>query len=183
MRKLIACNNATLDGICDHNVIVPDDEIHLHYAELLQIADDILYGRITYQLMEFWPTVVANPTGIKATDDFAVTIDNINKIVFSHTLKELPWKNSRLAQKSLKEEVETLKQQPGRDILVGSPSLIMQALNLNVVDEFQLCVHPVIEGKGLQLFKNISERIDLNLIKTKTFKGGAIVLYYKPIRK
>jgi dihydrofolate reductase len=183
MRKLIACINATLDGICDHNVIVPDDEIHLHYAELLQIADDILYGRITYQLMEFWPTVVANPTGIKATDDFAVTIDNINKIVFSHTLKELPWKNSRLAQKSLKEEVETLKQQPGRDILVGSPSLIMQALNLNVVDEFQLCVHPVIEGKGLQLFKNISERIDLNLIKTKTFKGGAIVLYYKPIRK
>ena len=183
MRKLIAGINMTLDGICDHTVITPDEEIHQHYSDLLKTADDIIYGRITYQLMEYWPTVVANPTGIKATDEFAVTIDNINKIVFSRTLKDVTWRNSRLAKGGIKEEITALKHQSGRNILVGSPSLIIESLNLNLVDELQICVHPVIQGKGGHLFKNISERTDLKLIGTKTFKGGAIILYYEPINR
>jgi dihydrofolate reductase len=179
MRKLIAAINMTLDGNFDHTAIIPDEQIHQHYSDLLKTGDDILYGRITYQLMEYWPTVVENPTGNKATDEFAVTIDNINKIVFSNTLKNVTWKNSRLAKGSIKEEVLALKQQAGRDIFVGSPGLIIQSLNLNLVDELQLCVHPVIAGKGLHLFKNINDRMELKLIKTKTFGSGAVIFYYR----
>src|SRR4051794_10662490 len=118
MRKLIAAINMTLDGYCDHTAIIADDEIHQHYNELLSSADIIIYGRITYQLMEYWQTVVENPTGNKPTDEFAVTIDNISKIVFSHTLKNVEWKNARVAKRGIKEEVLALKQQPGEDILV-----------------------------------------------------------------
>ncbi len=183
MRKLVAGINMTLDGICDHTVVTPGEDIHQHYSDLLKTADDIIYGRITYQLMEYWPTVVANPTGIKAKNEFAVTIDNINKIVFSRTLKDVTWRNSRLAKGGIKEEITALKHQSGGDILVGSPSLIIESLNLNLVDELQICVHPVIQGKGLQLFKNISERNNLKLLRTKTFSGGAIILYYEPINR
>jgi len=180
MKKFIAAMNMTLDGNCDHSAILPDDEIHDHYNELLKNADAILYGRITYQLMEYWPTVVANPTGNKATDDFAVTIDNVSKIVFSHTLKNVTWKNSRIAKRSLQEEVAALKQQPGRDIFVGSPGLIVQSINLNLLDELQICVHPVISGPGLQLFENVNEKLNLRLIKTRHFTGGAVIFYYEP---
>ncbi len=181
MRKVIAAINMTLDGFCDHTAGIADDELHQHYNELLQSADTIIWGRITYQLMEYWPTVVKNPTGNKAMDDFAITIDNISKIVFSRTLKEVEWRNTRLAKGSIEEEISALKQQPGRDILVGSPTLIVASMNLKLVDELQLCVHPVILGNGLPLFKNINNQINLKLLKTKTFGSGAIVLYYKPL--
>jgi dihydrofolate reductase len=181
MRKLIAAINMTLDGFCDHTAGIADDELHQHYNELLKSADTVIWGRITYQLMEYWPTVVKNPTGNKPMDDFAVTIDNITKIVFSHTLKDVEWKNTRIAKRGIKEEVLALRQQPGKDILVGSPSLIVASMNLNLVDELQLCVHPVILGNGLPLFKNINNRINLKLLRTKTFGSGAVVLYYEPM--
>src|SRR3954447_15373134 len=118
MRKLIAAINIILDGFCDHTAMIADDEIHQHYNELLSNADNLIYGRITYQLMEsYWPTVVKNPTGNKPTDEFAVIIDDISKIVFSHTLKNVEWKNAKLAKGSIKEEVLELKQQAGKDIL------------------------------------------------------------------
>ncbi len=183
MRKLIAAINMTLDGFCDHTVIIPDEEIHQHYADLLSNGDVVLYGRITYQLMEYWPTVVKSPTGIKATDEFAVTIDNIPKIVFSRTLKNVAWKTARLAKRDIKGEVLELKQSRhggSKDILVGSRSLIIQLMKLNLIDELQLCVHPVVAGSGLPLFENINERTILKLIKTKTFGGGAVTLYYEP---
>ncbi len=92
MRKLIAAINMTLDGFCDHTAVIPDEEIHQHYNELLSNADTLLYGRITYQLMEsYWPAVVKNPTGNKPMDEFAVLIDNISKIVFSRTLKNVDY--------------------------------------------------------------------------------------------
>src|SRR5260370_19330997 len=126
MRKLIAAINMTLDGFCDHTAMIADEEIHQHYNELLSNAGTLLYGSITYQLMEsYWPTVVKNPTGNKPTDEFAVTIDNIPKIVFSNTLRNVEWKTAKLAKRDIKEEVLELKQQAGKDILVGSPSLIV----------------------------------------------------------
>jgi len=181
MRKLIAAINMTLDGFCDHTALIADDEIHQHYNELLSNADTILYGRITYQLMEsYWPTVVKNPTGNKPMDEFAVIIDNISKIVFSHALKNVEWKNAKLAKRNIKEEVLELRQQAGKDILVGSRSLIVALLNLNLIDEFQLSVQPIIAGKGLPLFKNINDKINLKLLKTKTFiSSGSITLYYE----
>ncbi len=180
MRKLIAAINMTLDGFCDHTALIADDEIHDHYTELLHNTGVILYGRITYQLMEYWPTVIKNPTGNKSMDEFAVAIDNVPKVVFSHTLKNLEWKTARLANSDLKDEVLALKHQPGKDILVGSRSLIITLFNLNLIDEFQLCVQPIIAGRGLLLFENISERIDLNLLKTKTFSCGVTAFYYEP---
>jgi len=184
MRKLIAAINMTLDGFCDHTAGIADDELHQHYNELFSNAGAVIYGRITYQLMEsYWPTVVKNPTGNKPMDDFAVLIQDIPKIVFSHTLNNVEWKNARLAKKDVNEEVLELKQQPGKDIFVGSPSLIVALTNLNLIDEYQLCVHPVIIGNGLPLFKTINDRIILKLLKTKTFSSGSIALYYEPTKK
>ena len=187
MKKIIAAINMTLDGFCDHTVIVPDEEIHQHYAELIRDADAILYGRITYQLMEFWQTLVKNPSGEKSMDDFAMAIDKVPKIVFSHTLNNVEWESARVAKRDLKEEVLELKQsgpasggRGSKDIFVGSRSLIIQLMKLHLIDEYQLCVHPVVAGSGLPLFENINDRTILQLIKTKTFSGGAVTLYYEP---
>ena len=184
MRKLIATMNMTLDGFCDHTAGIADDETHQHYTDLLNSADTIVHGRITYQLMEdYWPGVVRNPTGNKATDDFATAIDKIEKIVFSNTLKSTDWNNTRIVKGSVQEKISTLKQKEAGDILVGSPSLIVACTNLGLVDEYQISVHPFIEGKGLLLFKNIQDRIELRLLKTKTFACGVVTFYYETARK
>ena len=173
--------NITLDGFCDHTAMDVDDEIHEHYNELLRTGDMLIYGRTTYQLMEsYWPTVVETPTGNKSMDGFAVLIDDLTKIVYSRTLQEVHWKNSILKKEINKEEILVLKQEAGKDMLVGSPGLIIAFLNLHLIDELQINANPVIVGKGLPLFKNIDERIRLNLIKTKTFACGAVLIYYKP---
>ena len=183
MAKLIAAINMTLDGFCDHTAMIADEEIHQHYNELLSNADTIMFGRITYQLMEYWKSVVENPTGNKRMDEFAVTIDNISKIVFSRTLENVDWKNTKLKREVIKEEILELKQQAGKNILVGSPSLIVALTQLGLIDEYQLGVQPTVLGSGLPLFKNIKDRIDLKLLKTKTFGCGAVTLYYEPAKK
>ncbi len=173
--------NMTLDGFCDHTAMNADDEVHEHYNDVLRSAGTLIYGRTTYQLMEdFWPTVVAKPTGNKPIDAFAVLIDDIPKIVYSRTLKSVEWKNTVLKQEVSKVEILELKRQDGKDIFVGSPSLIVALAQLRLIDEYQLAVHPVVIGGGLPLFKSITERIDLNLVKSKTLGCGAVVLYYKP---
>ena len=171
----------TLDGFCDHTAIDPDEEIHEHYANLLRSAGTILYGRITYELMEFWRTVIENPTGDKSMDDFALVMNNTPKIVFSHTLKNVDWESAKLATGTLENEVLSLRQQPGNDIFVGSRSLIVSLLKNNLLDEMQLCIHPVIAGNGLQLFENIGDKTFLKLVKTKTFSGGAVILYFERV--
>jgi dihydrofolate reductase len=182
MRKVIAAFNMTLDGICDHTAgIIADAELHQHYAELLDKAGVILYGRTTYQLMQFWQTLLKNPSGEKSMDDFAVSIDKVPKIVFSNTLKDTGWDSAKLATRPLDEEVLDLRKQPGKDILVGSRSLIIQLLNSKLIDEFQICIHPVLEGKGLPLFDQIKDKIVFKLGKTKSLSSGAIVLYYEAL--
>lgn len=183
MRKVIAAINVTIDGFCDHTAIIADEEIHEHYTKLLESADTIIYGRKTFELMEYWLTIIKNPTGNKSMDEFAVAIDNISKIVFSHTLKNVEWKTARLSKSGIQEEVLELRQQTGKDILVGSPGMIISLTQLDLIDEYQLCVHPVIAGKGLPLFKNITDRINLNHLQTKTFGCGAVILYYERIKK
>jgi dihydrofolate reductase len=185
MAKLVAAMNMTLDGFCDHTAGIADAQLHEHYTQLLRNAGAILYGRITYQLMEsYWPTIVKNPTGEKATDDFALAIQEIPKILFSRTVKNVEWENTRLARQGLKEEVLELKQQAGKDVFVGSPGLIAALTKLHLFDEYQLTIHPVILGKGLPLFKEIDERIVLTLVKTKAFSGsGSMTLYYRPTAK
>lgn len=181
MRKVIAAINMTIDGVFDHTAGLPDEEIHQHYANLLHNAGVILYGRTTYQLMQFWQTMVEKPSGEKSMDDFALAIDQVPKIVFSHTLKDTGWQSAQLANQPIEELVQELKEQQGKDIFVGSRSLILQLLKLNLLDEFQLCVHPVVAGSGLLLFENTNKTI-FKLIKTKTFSNGAITLYYEPVK-
>ena len=187
MRTLIAAINMTLDGFCDHTAMIADEEIHQHYNELLSNAGTLIYGRITYQLMEsYWPSVVKNPTGNKPMDEFAVLIDNISKIVFSRTLKNVDWKNTKLKKEVIKEEVLELKQSRNggsKNILVGSPGLIVALTQLDLIDEYQLSVQPTILGSGLPLFKNVRDRVNLKLLKTKTFSCGAVALYYEPTKK
>ncbi len=184
MRKIIAAMSMTLDGFCDHTAGIVNDETHEHFNELLRNADTMIFGRITYQMMEeYWPAVAKNPTGNKPMDEFAILLDNMSKIVFSRTLTSVDWKNTTLKHEIIKEEFLKLKEQPGKDILVGSPSMIVTFTKLDLIDEYQINLQPIILGKGLTLFKDIKERIDLNLLKTKTFDCGVITLYYEPIEK
>ncbi len=185
MSKVIAAINMTIDGFCDHTAGIPDEQIHQHYTDLLNNGGTALYGRTTFQLMKYWQTILKEPTGNQQIDDFAIAIDHIPKIVFSHTLKQddpiaIGWESARLAKKDLRETVVELKQQAVKDILVGSPSLIVSLTQLGLIDEYQLCVHPLIIGNGLPLFKNIRETITLKLLQTKSFDSGAIILYYEP---
>ena len=183
MRKLIAAINMTLDGFCDHTAMIADEEIHQHYNELLRNAGTLLYGRTTYQLMEsYWPSLVKSPSGNKPMDEFAILIDNISKIVYSRTLKNVEWKNTILKKEISKEEILELKLEKGKDILAGSPSLIVAFTQLDLIDEYQLCIHPVVSGGGLPLFKNIQDKITLTLLKTKTFGSGAVNHYYEPVK-
>lgn len=181
MRRVIGAINMTLDGFCDHTAgFFADEELHYHYADLLNNAGIILYGRTTYQLMQFWQRLLKNPSGEKSMNDFAISIDKIPKLVFSNTLKDTGWDTAKLASRTLDEEVWEHKQQTGKDIFVGSRSLIIQLLNNKLIDEFQVCIHPVVEGKGLPLFDQIKDRTFFNLIKTKSLSSGATVFYYEP---
>jgi dihydrofolate reductase len=180
MRKLIAAINVTLDGFCDHTAMIADEELHEDANALFRSADTALFGRVTYKLMEeSWPPMVKNPSGIKALDEFAVLIDDIQKVVFSHTLKEVHWKNARLANESLQNEVLRLKQDFGKNILVGSPSLIVQLTKLELIDEYHLWLQPIILGKGLKLFKDIEEKVALKLLNSRPFQSGVMQLSYQ----
>ncbi|MDM1067402.1 dihydrofolate reductase family protein [Myroides odoratimimus] len=180
MRKVIAAINMTLDGVCDHTVGVVDENLHHHYADLINNAGVILYGRTTYQLMQFWQTLLRNPTEQKSMNDFALSIDKIEKVVFSNTLKDTGWDTANISSRPLEEMILELKQQSGNDILIGSRSLIIQLLNKNLIDEFQICIHPMIEGKGLRLFDQIESRIIFKLIRTKSLNSGVTIMYYEP---
>lgn len=182
MSKIIAAINMTLDGNCDHTAVDPDEEIHDHYSELLSSADVLLYGRKTYELMKFWQTLIENPSGEKSMDDFAIAMDKVPKIVFSHTLKDTEWQSATLANQSLEAVINELKLSSngsGKEIYIGSKSLNIQLMNLHLLDELQLCIHPVVAGGGLPLFEDVKDRTLLKLVKTKTFSGGAVVLYYE----
>lgn len=182
-RKVIAAFNMTLDGVCDHTTGIADEELHDHYAKLIDNAGVLLYGRTTYQLMQFWQELLNKPSDEESMNRFAVSIDNVQKLVFSNTLKDTGWNSATLASKPLIEEVLELRQQAGNDVLVGSRSLIIQLLNNGLVDELQIAIHPVIEGKGLMLFDKIEKRIDLKLVKTKLFNSGVAVFYFEPQAK
>ena len=183
MRKVIAAINMTLDGVCDHTVGIVDEKLHQHYSDLINNCGVILYGRTTFELMKFWQTLLQNPSGKTSMDDFAISIDKIPKLIFSKTLKDTSWDSATISDKSLNEKVQELKQQAGKDILIGSRSLIIELLNSNLIDEFQICIHPIIEGKGLRLFDQIKDRIMLKLIKTKTLTSGSTIFYYEPTRE
>jgi dihydrofolate reductase len=181
MRKLIYAINITLDGCCDHTKGLPDEETHEYYTNLLQDVDLLLFGRKTYELMvPFWPDVAKNQSMSKAENEFAKVFDSKNMVVFSTTLDTVEGKNTRIIRSNLKEEILTLKQQQGKDMLVGGVSIPSQLIKLDLIDEYLFVVAPIIAGAGPHLLEgmNLQEKLQLKLTESRFFDSGCVALRY-----
>jgi dihydrofolate reductase len=183
MRKLIYAINLTIDGCCDHTKMNPEEEMFEFHTNLVRNADLFVYGRKTYELMvPYWPDIAKNPSGETKEDiEFAQAFVSVKKIiVFSKTLDKAEGKNAEIVRTNLKDEILKLKQEQGKYILTGGVDIPSQLIQLGLVDEFHIAVHPVIAGEGRRLLEGISlqEKLQLKLVESKTFKSGSIALHY-----
>jgi dihydrofolate reductase len=180
MRPLRYSINVTLDGCCDHRAVPADEELHRHAVENLEQADALLFGRVTYEMMESaWRRPA--PTGAKppSTEPFAQTIDAARKYVVSSTLEHVDW-NAELVRGDLGEAVRQLKQEPGNGLLVGGVKLPLALAELGLIDEYEFVVQPRIAGHGPTLFAGLSKHVDLKLVSRLEFGSGAVSLRYEP---
>ena len=179
MRNLIFAINATLDGCCDHTKTIANEELLEHYTQLLRDVDLIVYGRKTYQFMvPYWPDIAKNRSETKAEIEFADAFDSINKIVFSQSLDSVEG-NTRIVRTGLKDEILKLKQEQGKNILVGGVNIPSQLIELGLVDEYRFVVQPIIAGEGRRLLEGISlEKLQLKLVESKILKSGCVALRY-----
>jgi dihydrofolate reductase len=186
MRPLRYSINVTLDGCFDHRAIVPDDELHRRAAENLERADALLFGRVTYEMMESAWREPAR-TGVRPDwmepwmESFARTIDAAKKYVVSSTLERVDW-NAELVRGDLGEAVQQLKREPGKGILVGGVQLPMALAELGLIDEYELVVHPRLVGHGPALFAGLSKPLDLKLVDRLEYGSGAVAMRYEPRR-
>ena len=181
MRNLIFAINITLDGCCDHTQQFADEETHEYFTHLMRDVDLLVYGRKTYQLMvPFWPEVAKTQSMSKASNEFAKAFDSINKIVFSRTLDSAEDKNTRIVRTNLHDEILKLKQEEGKNILVGGVSIPSQLIELGLVDEYLFVVGPIVAGEGRRLLEGVSlqERLQLRFVDSKIFKSGCVALRY-----
>ena len=183
MRNLIFGINVSVDGCCDHTKMSSNDEIHDYFAQLLRDVDVLLYGRKTYQLMvPFWPDVAKDQSGqTRAMNDFAQAFVSVkNTIVFSRSLDRVEAENTRIVRTNLQDEILKLKQEAGKGILVGGVDLPSQLIELGLVDEYRVVVHPVVVGEGRRLFDGVSlqEKLQLRLAESKIFESGHVALRY-----
>jgi dihydrofolate reductase len=181
MRNIIFAINTTLDGCVDHTRQVADDETHEYFTDLLREVDLLVFGRITYQLMvPFWPDVARNQSMTKASNEFARTFDSIEKIVFSRSLDGVEDKNARIVRTDLRDEILRLKQEPGKNILVGGVDVPSQLIELGLVDEYRFVVGPIVAGEGRRLLEgvNLRETLQLKLVESKIFESGCVALRY-----
>jgi dihydrofolate reductase len=186
MRKIIVFENITLDGFFaepngELDWAIQDDEVTQESKEGQGLTDMFLFGRVTYDRMaSFWPT----PAGKSANAVFAEILNNTPKIVFSTTLKQADWQNTKVIKELTKNDILKLKQKPGGNMMIfGSGSIVSQLTNLGLIDEYQLMVNPIVLGKGKPLFKDIDDMIKLKLLGTKTFNSGVVRLQYQAERK
>jgi dihydrofolate reductase len=181
MRNIIFAINITLDGCCDHTKQIGDEETHEYFTHLMRDVDLLVFGRKTYQLMvPFWPEVAKNQSMTKASNEFAQTFDSINKIVFSRSLDSAEDKNTRIVRTNLHDEILKLKQEEGKNILVGGVSIPSQLIELGLVDEYRFVVSPIVAGEGRRLLEGVSlrESLQLKLVESKIFKSGCVALRY-----
>jgi dihydrofolate reductase len=179
MRPLRYSINITLDGCCDHRAIIPDEDLHRHATENLDRADALLFGRVTYEMME---TAFRPPaqTGARPEwmEPFARTIDAAKKYVVSSTLDRVDW-NAELVLGDLEKAVQQLKQESGKGLLVGGVKLPQALAELGLIDEYELVVHPRLAGHGPTLFAGLSKRVDLRLVGRLEFGSGAVAMRYE----
>src|ERR1700675_1022213 len=181
MRKLIYTINVTIDGCCDHTKMVPDEEVLGYGAQLVRDAGLLVYGRKTYQLMvPYWPDIAKSQSDTKADIEFAQAFDSLNKVVFSRSLSSAEDKNTRIVRSNLRDEILRLKQEPGKNILVGGVDVPSQLIELGLIDEYRFVVMPIIVGEGRRLMEGVSlpEKLQLKLIELKPFKSGCVALRY-----
>jgi dihydrofolate reductase len=182
MRPLRYSINVTLDGCCDHRAIPADEVLHQHAAENLAQADALLFGRVTYELMEAgWrppASAVARPGWM---EPFAQTIGAAKKYVVSSSLEQVDW-NAELLRGDLGEAVQQLKREPGKGLLVGGVQLPLALTELGLIDEYEIVVHPRLAGHGPTLFAGLSKHLDLRLVSRLELGSGAVAMRYEPIR-
>jgi len=183
MRPLRYAINVTLDGCCDHRVGISDEESDRYWAAQLARADALLFGRVTYEMMEeawrkpatgTWPDWMAD-----WMIPFAETIDGAKKYVVSSTLDQVDW-NAELVQGDLAKAVEQLKQEPGKGLFTGGLTLPLALADLGLIDEYEFLVQPILAGHGPTLFAGLSERLELKLVGRQEFRSGAVALRYQP---
>ena len=183
MRPLRYCINVTLDGCCDHRAMVPDEAMHRHHAGNLAQADALLFGRVTYEMMEeAWRPVAAGarPDWMEPwVEPFARTIDAARKYVVSSTLHRVDW-NAELVRGNLGEAVRQLKREPGKGLLTGGLKLPVALAELGLIDEYEFVVQPKVAGHGPTLFAGLSKHVDLRLVGRLELGSGAVVLRYEP---
>jgi len=185
MRPLRYSINVTLDGCCDHREGIPDEELHRHHAANLARADALLFGRVTYEMMEeAWRPSATGEWPDWMEDwmvPFAETIDRAPKFVVSSTLDHVDW-NAQLVQGDVGEAVRRLKQEPGNGLAVGGVTLPLALANLGLIDEYEFVVQPIVAGHGPTLFAGLTERLELELVGRQELQSGAVALQYQPRR-
>jgi dihydrofolate reductase len=179
MRPLRFSINVTLDGCCDHRGITPDEQLHRHAAENIARADALLFGRVTYEMMESaWRPPMRPGSMPEWTEPFARTIDAAKKYVVSSTLDRVDW-NAELVRGDLEKAVQRLKREPGNGLFVGGTKLAQALTELRLIDEYELVVHPRLAGHGPTLFAGLSKPVDLRLVSRLEFGSGAVVMGYE----
>jgi len=182
MRPLRYSINVTLDGCCDHRAMIADEDVHRHAAENIAQADALLFGRVTYEMMEAgWRT--PTPTGGRPDwmEPFARTIDSAKKYVVSSTLERVDW-NAELVRGDLGKAVQQLKREPGKGLFMGGVKLPQALAELGLIDEYEFVVHPRLAGHGPTLFAGLSKWVDLRLVGRLEFGSGAVAMRYEPRR-
>jgi dihydrofolate reductase len=184
MKNLIYAINITLDGCCDHTKVIGNEDVHEYHTQLLRDVDVLAFGRKTYQLMvPFWPDVAKNLSAeTKSINEFAQAFVAINKIiVFSRSLERAEGKKTRIVRTNLREEIVKLKQEQGKNILVGGVDIPSQLIQLGLVDEFHFVIQPLIVGEGRRMLDGVSlaERLQLKLVESKIFASGIVALRYR----
>ena len=182
MRPLRYSINVTVDGCCDHRAIPADEGLHRHASELLARADALLFGRVTYAMMEeAWRPPASEVARPEWMEPFARTINVAKKYVVSSTLEQVDW-NAELLQGDLGEAVERLKREPGEGLLVGGVALPLALTELGLIDEYEFVVHPRLAGHGPWLFAGLSAHVDLELLDRLELDSGAVAMRYAPRR-
>ncbi len=182
MRPLRYSINVTLDGCCDHRAGIADEELHRHAVENLAQADALLFGRVTYEMMEAaWRTPVQTAARPEWMEPFARTIEAAKKYVVSSTLGRVDW-NAELLRGDLGSAVQQLKREPGKGLFVGGVKLPQALAELGLIDEYEFVVQPMLAGHGPTLFAGLSKRIDLKLVSRLEFGSGAVAMRYEPRR-
>lgn len=182
MRPLRYSINVTLDGCCDHRAIPADEELHRHAIANINQADALLFGRVTYEMMEeaFRPSAGTGES-LEWREPFARTIDAAKKYVVSSTLDRVDW-NAEFLRGDLAEAVQQLKREPGRCLLTGGVKLPMALAELGLIDEYEFIVHPRVAGHGPSLFAGLSKHVELKPVSRVELASGAVAMRYEPKR-